>query len=197
MKKRWITALATLMVAGVATTALGEGILKISIDSEKVGAELPASSASAVQTLVEKMGGFSTYDSETGKLVVEKPNVNMLVLEGIQQYRNKDLVFTNPIKGWLDKDIPRSFGVFVEVDNAPVSNELILEVRLVGPNGRVIDAGKERTFSTRSSRSFYFSQPFISTKLDQYGIYKVQLWMKRDKRSPYTLVGENRFTVGR
>jgi hypothetical protein len=104
---------------------------------------------------------------------------------------------SNPVKNWTDKDVPRSFGVFVEIDNAPVSKELVLKVVLVGPNGKVITSGDQRTFSTRSETSFYFSEPFISTKLDQYGTYKVQVLMKRDKNSAFVKVGENTFTVGR
>ncbi len=197
MKKIALMALTTLMIAGVSSTAIGDGSVDVTIDKIRTGVEVPASSVGSVQDIVEKMGGFTYYDKKSGKLTVEKPEVNLLILEGIQQYRNKDIVFSNPIKGWTDKDIPRSFGVFAEIDNAPVSKELKCKVVLIGPNGKEVDSGKEHTFSTKYGTSFYFSEPFISTKLGFYGTYKVQLLMKRSKDEPYAVVGENSFTVGR
>ncbi|MFM1654759.1 hypothetical protein ACI7RC_22065 [Brevibacillus sp. B_LB10_24] len=196
MKKKVIPILMALMIAGVSTAANGDGIVKVSVGGEQVGVELGASSVSSVQEIVDRLGAFSNYDVDSGKLEVEKPAVNVLVLEGVQK-RSRDVILSNPVKNFTDKDVPRSFGVFVEVDNAPVSKELVLKVVLVGPNGKVVAGGDERTFSTRSETSFYFSEPFISTKLDQYGTYKVQVLMKRDKNSAYVKVGENTFTVGR
>ncbi|WP_019120781.1 hypothetical protein [Brevibacillus massiliensis] len=196
MKKKVIPILMALMIAGVSTAANGDGIVKVSVGGEQVGVELGASSVSSVQEIVDRLGAFSNYDRDSGKLEVEKPAVNVLVLEGVQK-RSRDVILSNPVKNWTDKDVPRSFGVFVEIDNAPVSKELVLKVVLVGPNGKVITSGDQRTFSTRSETSFYFSEPFISTKLDQYGTYKVQVLMKRDKNSAFVKVGENTFTVGR
>lgn len=197
MKKKAMTVLAALMITGVTTTAIGDGSVDVTIDNARTKVDLPASSVDSVQDLVESLGAFTDYDKKSGKLNVEKPEVNLLVLEGIQQTRNKALVFSNPIKGWSDKDIPRSFAVFVEVDNAPVSKDLICKVVLVAPNGKVVDSGKELTFSTKNGTSFYFSEPFISTKLEYYGTYKVQLQMKRTKSDDFTVVGENTFVVGR
>lgn len=197
MKKLALMALTTMMIVGVSTTALGDGSIDVTVDKARTNVELPASSVGSVQNLVEKMGGFTSYDKKTGKLIVETPEVNLLILEGIQQVRNKGLVFTNPIKGWTDKDIPRSFGVFVEVDNAPVSKNLECQVVLIAPNGKVLDSGKEQKFSTTNGTSFFFSEPFISTKLPYYGTYKVQLKMKRSDKEAYRVVGENSFTVGR
>ncbi|MGD8189960.1 hypothetical protein ACQCN2_08255 [Brevibacillus ginsengisoli] len=197
MKKLALMALTSLMIVGVSTTALGDGSLDVLVDKTRTHVELPASSVESVQDLVDKMGGFTSYDKKSGKLIVETPRVNMLVLEGIQQVRNKGLVFTNPIKGWTDKDIPRSFGVFVEVDDAPVSKELECQVVLIAPNGKELDSGKQQKFSTINGNSFFFSEPFISTKLPYYGTYKVQLKMRRSDKDPYTIVGENSFTVGR
>ncbi|MGC5325541.1 hypothetical protein [Brevibacillus sp. SYSU BS000544] len=197
MKKKAMTVLTALMIAGVTTTALGDGSVDVTLDKVRTNVELPASSVGSVQDLVESLGGFTNFDKKSGKLSVEKPEVNLLVLEGIQQTKSKSLVFSNPIKGWSDKDIPRSFGVFVEIDNAPVSKDLKCKVVLVAPNGKVVDSGKEWEFSTKNGTSFYFSEPFISTKLEYYGTYKVQLQMKRTKSESYTVVGENTFVVGR
>ncbi|MBO8162193.1 MAG: hypothetical protein H0Z34_00570 [Brevibacillus sp.] len=197
MRKKALGALTALMIAGLTTTANGDGIVKVSIGGEVLGVDLPASTVRSVQEVVSKMGGFSVYDKEAGKLSVEKPDVNILIVEAIQKTAKGDIVFSNPIEGWLDKDIPRNFGVFVEVDNAPPSKELTLKLVLVGPDGKIVDAKDPRKFDTSNKRSFYISQPFISTKLDQYGTYKVQLFMKRDEVSPFVIVGENRFTVGR
>lgn len=198
MKKKWFAAaLVTLAIAGVGTTALTDGLVKISINGEKVNEGISASEAKSVEEMVNKLGAFTQYDKRSGKFEVEKPKVNMLVIEGIQQLKSKDIVFTNPVKGYGDKDIPRTFNVFVEVDDAPVSEELKLQVELIGPNGKEVDAGKVWKYSTKRANSFYFSEPFISTKLEQYGTYKVQLKMKSDKYDEYVVVGENNFTVGR
>jgi hypothetical protein len=197
MKKKWLSALLMLAVAGVGTTALGEGMMRISVGSERVEANVPASTAGSVQALVNKLGGFTEYDRKSGRLQIVKPNVNILVLEGIQQIRNKNVVFSNPIKGYTDKDIPRTFNVFVEVDEAPVARELKMRLVLIGPDGKEVDRGKEWTYSTRSGTSFYFSEPFVSTKFKEYGTYKVQLKMKSEKYNEYVVVGENSFTVGR
>ncbi|UFJ41856.1 hypothetical protein LOK74_04960 [Brevibacillus humidisoli] len=198
MRKQMLVALTTLMMVGLATTANGDGIVKVSIGSEQLGVELPASSARSVQEVVSKMGGFSTYDEKSGKLSVVKPDVNILLVEAIQRTAKGDIVFSNPIEGWLDKDIPRNFGVFVEVDNAPATEELTLKLVLVGPDGEVVDAKeKPRKFDTSKVTSFFLSDVFLSTKLEQYGTYKVQVLMKRDEVSPFVVVGENRFTVGR
>jgi hypothetical protein len=197
MKKRWMTALMTLAIAGVATTAIGEGQLKIFMNGERFETSVPASEASSVKALVKQLGGFTDYDKKSGKMTVVKPNVNILILEGIQQYKNKSIVFSNPIKNYTDKDVPRSFGVFVEVDEAPAARELKMKLVLIGPNGKEVDEGKEFTYSTKNGTSFYFSEPFISTKLREFGTYKVQLLMKSEKFNEYVVVGENSFTVGR
>jgi hypothetical protein len=197
MKKAWLSALLMLAVAGAGTTALGEGMMRISLGNERIEANVPASNAGSVQALVNKLGGFTEYDRKSGKLQIVKPNVNILVLEGIQQIRNKNVVFSNPIKGYTDKDIPRTFNVFVEVDEAPVARELKMRLVLIGPNGKEVDRGKEWTYSTRGGTSFYFSEPFVSTKFTEYGTYKVQLKMKSEKFDEYVVVGENSFTVGR
>jgi hypothetical protein len=197
MKKTWLSALMMVTLVGAGTSALGEGTVKISVDGERVNAEVPASNAESVQELVNKLGGFTSYDPKSGRLQVEKPSVNILVLEGTQQIRNRNVVLSNPIKGYSDKAIPRTFNVFVEVDEAPVARELKMRLVLIGPDGKEVDHGKDWTYSTKSGTSFYFSEPFVSTKFRQYGSYKVQLRMKSEKYSDYVVVGENSFTVGR
>lgn len=198
MRKKTVAALTALMIAGVATTANGDGKLHVTLNSQQLSVELPAATAHAVQEVVNKMGGFSRYDEKAGQLSVVKPDVNIVLVEGIQKTARGDIVFSNPIKGWLDKDIPRNFGVFVEVDNAPVSKELAMKLVLVGPDGKVVEAKERpRIFDTSKVTSFYLSDVFLSTKLTQYGTYRVQVLMKRDEASPYVVVGENRFKVGR
>lgn len=197
MKKSLTAALLSLAIVGAAASAIGEGQLKISISGDRLDGDVAASDAKTVREIVNKMGGFSDYDSKSGRLTVEKPDVNLLILEGITQYKNKNLVFSNPIKGYGDKDIPRSFGVFVEVDNAPKARNLKMKLVLIGPNGKEVEDSKELTYSTQNNTSFYFSVPFISTKLREYGTYKMQLLMKTEKYDEYVVVGENSFTVGR
>lgn len=197
MKKAAIVAFATMVLAGTATTVIGDGNLRITLAGDRVENDFSMSDARSVQDLVNKLGGLTAYDKKSGKLLVEKPNVNILIMEGIQQYRNKNIVFSNPIQGYADKNIPRSFNVFVEIDNAPVSRELKMRLVLIGPDGNQVDKGKEWTYSTKNANSFYFSEPFISTKLEKFGTYKMQLLMKSDKYNDYVVVGENAFTVGR
>ncbi|MED1725809.1 hypothetical protein [Brevibacillus parabrevis] len=198
MKKAWLSALLALTVAGVGTTAaLGEGALRVFVGSETIASDMPASKAESVESLVNKLGGFVDYDQKTGKLQVVKPNVNIIVLEGIQQTRNKTIVFSNPIKGYSDKNVPRTFNVFVEVDEAPVAKDLRIQLVLIGPDGKEVSRGKELKYSTQNANSFYFAEPFVSTKLEDYGNYKVQVQMKSEKFPTYVVVGENTFTVGR
>ncbi|KZE47473.1 hypothetical protein AV540_18880 [Brevibacillus parabrevis] len=198
MKKAWLSALLALTVAGVGTTAaLGEGALRVFVGSETIASDMPASKADSVESLVNKLGGFVDYDQKTGKLQVVKPNVNIIVLEGIQQTRNKTIVFSNPIKGYSDKNVPRTFNVFVEVDEAPVAKDLRIQLVLIGPDGKEVSKGKELKYSTQNANSFYFAEPFVSTKLEDYGNYKVQVQMKSEKFPAYVVVGENTFTVGR
>ena len=198
MKKAWLSALLALTVAGVGTaTALGEGVMHIFLSGEQVGSNMPASNAESVEEIVNKMGGFALYDQQTGKMEIVKPTVNLLIVEGIQQTRNKNVVFSNPVKGYSDKNIPRTFNVFVEVDDAPVAKDLRLQLVLIAPDGKEVDKGKEWKYSTQNANSFYFSEPFVSTKLDSYGTYKIQVQMKSDKFKSYVVVGENSFTVGR
>jgi hypothetical protein len=197
MKKAWLSALLLLTVAGVGSTALGEGAMRVYLGGERIVDSLPASTTASMQKLVKRMGGFAEYDQRSGKLEIVKPNVNILVLEGIQQSRNKNIIFSNPIKGYSDKDVPRTFNVFVEVDDAPVTRDLRLRLVLVGPDGKEVDRGKEWKYSTLNANSFYFSEPFVSTKLEMYGTYKVQLQMKPEKSNEFVTVGENSFTVGR
>lgn len=197
MKKTWLSALMMVALAGAGTSAIGEGVMRISVGGERVNTDVPASHAESVEELVNKLGGFASYDRKSGKMLVEKPNVNMLVLEGTQQIRNKNVVLSNPIKGYSDKAIPRTFNVFVEVDEAPVARELKMRLVLIGPDGKEVERGKDWTYSTKSGTSFYFSEPFVSTKFREYGTYTVQLRMKSEKYSDYVVVGENSFTVGR
>ncbi|MBU8711732.1 MULTISPECIES: hypothetical protein [Brevibacillus] len=198
MKKAWLSALLALTVAGVGTTAaLGEGALRVFVGSETIASDMPASKADSIESLVNKLGGFVDYDQKTGKLQVVKPNVNIIVLEGIQQTRNKTIVFSNPIKGYSDKNVPRTFNVFVEVDEAPVAKDLRIQLVLIGPDGKEVSRGKELKYSTQNANSFYFAEPFVSTKLEDYGNYKVQVQMKSEKFPTYVVVGENTFTVGR
>lgn len=197
MKKKWIAGLLTLSIAGIATTALGDTLLKITVDGNRFNADISAADAKGVQDLVNKLGGFADFDRKSGKLEVEKPEVNILVLEGAQQLKNKDVVLSNPIRSYSDKGVPRTFNVFVEVDNAPVSDDLKLQVVLIGPNGKVVEDGKVLPYNTKKGTNFYFSAPFVSTKLEDYGTYKVQVKMKTDKYEEYVVVGENSFTVGR
>jgi hypothetical protein len=197
MKKAWLSALLLLTVAGVGSTALGEGAMRVYLGGERIVDSLPASTTGSMQKLVKRMGGFAEYDQRSGKLEIVKPNVNILVLEGIQQSRNKNIIFSNPIKGYSDKDVPRTFNVFVEVDDAPVTKDLRLRLVLIGPDGKEVDRGKEWKYSTQNANSFYFSEPFVSTKLEMYGTYKVQLQMKPEKSNEFVTVGENSFTVGR
>ncbi|MGZ0050050.1 hypothetical protein [Brevibacillus gelatini] len=198
MKKAWLTALLALTVAGVGgTAALGEGALRVYLGNESISSDMPASKADSVEALVNKLGGFVDYDQRTGKLQVVKPNVNIIVIEGIQQTRNKNIVFSNPVKGYSDKNVPRTFNVFVEVDEAPVAKDLRMQLVLVGPDGKEVSKGKEWKYSTQNANSFYFSEPFVSTKLEAYGNYKVQVQMKSEKFKSYVVVGENTFTVGR
>ncbi|AWX57231.1 MULTISPECIES: hypothetical protein [Brevibacillus] len=199
MKKAWLSALLALTVAaGVgSTTALGEGAMRVFFGAETVASEMPASKAESVESIVNKLGGFADYDQQSGKLQVIKPNVNIIVVEGIQQTRNKNVVFSNPVKGYSDKNVPRTFNVFVEVDDAPVAKDLRMQLVLVGPDGKEVSKGKEWKYSTQNANSFYFSEPFVSTKLEAYGTYKVQVQMKSEKFTSYVTVGENTFTVGR
>ncbi|MGG4497210.1 hypothetical protein [Brevibacillus reuszeri] len=198
MKKAWLSALLALTVAGVGTaTALGEGAMRVLLGGEQVGTNMPASNAESVEEIVNKMGGFVEYDQQTGKMEIVKPTVNLLIVEGIQQTRNKNVVFSNPVKGYSDKNIPRTFNVFVEVDEAPVAKDLRMQLVLIAPDGKEVDKGKEWKYSTQNANSFYFSEPFVSTKLESYGTYKVQVQMKTDKFKSYVVVGENSFTVGR
>ncbi|WJQ79712.1 hypothetical protein [Brevibacillus brevis] len=199
MKKAWLSALLALTVAaGVgSTTALGEGAMRVFFGAETVASEMPASKAESVESIVNKLGGFVDYDQQSGKLHVIKPNVNIIVVEGIQQTRNKNVVFSNPVKGYSDKNVPRTFNVFVEVDDAPIAKDLRMQLVLVGPDGKEVSKGKEWKYSTQNANSFYFSEPFVSTKLEAYGTYKVQVQMKSEKFTSYVTVGENTFTVGR
>ncbi|GAB1529491.1 MULTISPECIES: hypothetical protein [Bacillales] len=199
MKKAWLSALLALTVAaGVgSTTALGEGAMRVFFGAETVASEMPASKAESVESIVNKLGGFVDYDQQSGKLQVIKPNVNIIVVEGIQQTRNKNVVFSNPVKGYSDKNVPRTFNVFVEVDDAPIAKDLRMQLVLVGPDGKEVSKGKEWKYSTQNANSFYFSEPFVSTKLEAYGTYKVQVQMKSEKFTSYVTVGENTFTVGR
>ncbi|UIO40774.1 hypothetical protein LOY85_18430 [Brevibacillus brevis] len=199
MKKAWLSALLALtVVAGVgSTTALGEGAMRVFFGAETVASEMPASKAESVESIVNKLGGFVDYDQQSGKLQVIKPNVNIIVVEGIQQTRNKNVVFSNPVKGYSDKNVPRTFNVFVEVDDAPIAKDLRMQLVLVGPDGKEVSKGKEWKYSTQNANSFYFSEPFVSTKLEAYGTYKVQVQMKSEKFTSYVTVGENTFTVGR
>ncbi|MGF9908328.1 hypothetical protein [Brevibacillus fortis] len=199
MKKAWLSALLALTVAaGVgSTTALGEGAMRVFFGTETVASEMPASKAESVESIVNKLGGFADYDQQSGKLQVIKPNVNIIVVEGIQQTRNKNVVFSNPVKGYSDKNVPRTFNVFVEVDDAPVAKDLRMQLVLIGPDGKEVSKGKEWKYSTQNANSFYFSEPFVSTKLEAYGTYKVQVQMKSEKFTSYVTVGENTFTVGR
>ncbi|CAM5786632.1 MULTISPECIES: hypothetical protein [Brevibacillus] len=197
MKKRWLSALLVLTVAGVGSTALGEGAMRIFLSGERIVSDLPGSTASSMEELVNRLGGFTEYDQRSGKMEIIKPNVNVLVLEGVQQSRNKNVVFSNPIKGYSDKDVPRTFNVFVEVDEAPSAKDLRMQVVLIGPDGKEVEQSKVWKFSTQNGNSFYFSEPFVSTKLEQYGTYKVQVQMKTEKFDQYVTVGENSFSVGR
>jgi len=198
MKKAWLSALLALTVAGVGTaTALGEGAITVFLSGERVGSNLPSSNAESVEELVNKMGGFVEYDQQSGKMDIVKPNVNLLIVEGIQQTRNKSVVFSNPVKGYSDKNVPRTFNVFVEVDDAPVAKDLRMQLVLIAPDGKEVDKGKEWKYSTQNANSFYFSEPFVSTKLESYGTYKIQVQIKSDKFKSYVVVGENSFTVGR
>ncbi|QRG65824.1 hypothetical protein [Brevibacillus choshinensis] len=198
MKKAWLSALlATAVMAGVGSTALGEGAMRVFMGGERVVSSMGSSNANSVEDLVNKMGGFVEYDQNSGKLEIIKPNVNILVLEGIQQTRNKTVVFSNPIKGYSDKNVPRTFNVFVEVDEAPVAKDLRMQLVLISPEGKEIDKGKEWKYSTEKANSFYFSEPFVSTKLGSYGTYKIQVRMKSEQFKSYVVVGENTFTVGR
>jgi len=178
-------------------TALGEGAITVFLSGERVGSNLPSSNAESVEELVNKMGGFVEYDQQSGKMDIVKPNVNLLIVEGIQQTRNKSVVFSNPVKGYSDKNVPRTFNVFVEVDDAPVAKDLRMQLVLIAPDGKEVDKGKEWKYSTQNANSFYFSEPFVSTKLESYGTYKIQVQMKSDKFKSYVVVGENSFTVGR
>ncbi|HZG14727.1 MAG TPA: hypothetical protein VE710_06855 [Candidatus Bathyarchaeia archaeon] len=196
MKKVWMTTLMTMMIAGVATTAIGEGQIRIWMGKDRIETNVPASESSSVEKIVHSLGAFTNYDEKTGKLSVEKPKVNILILEGIQQVKGKNIVFSNPIKSYNDREVPRTFGVFVEVDGAPEAKQLKMELALIDPDGKEVE-DKEVTYSTKSGSSFYFSQPFVSTKLSKYGTYKVQLKMKTEKYKDYVVVGENSFTVGR
>lgn len=198
MKKAMLSALLALtVVAGVGSTALGEGSMRVFLGGERIVSSMGSSNANSVEDLVNRMGGFTEYDQNSGKLEIVKPNVNILVLEGIQQTRNKTVVFSNPIKGYSDKNVPRTFNVFVEVDEAPVAKDLRMQLVLIAPDGKEVEKGKEWKFSTQNANSFYFSEPFVSTKLDSYGTYKVQVQMKSEKFKSYVTVGENSFTVGR
>jgi len=197
MKKRWLSALVVLAVAGVGSTALGEGEVRVFLGGERIANNLPASSAEPLEEVINSLGGFVDFDEHTGKMEIIKPNVNILVLEGAQQTRNQTVVLSNPVKGYSDKDIPRTFNVFVEVDEAPAAKDLRMRVELVAPDGKTVDRGKEKKYSTQNANSFFFSEPFVSTKLDKYGTYKVQVLMKYDNAKDYIVVGENTFTVGR
>ncbi|KQL44064.1 hypothetical protein [Brevibacillus choshinensis] len=198
MKKAWLSALLALtVVAGVGSTALGEGAMRVFLGGERIVNSMGSSNANSVEDLVNKMGGFVDFDQNSGKLEIIKPNVNILVLEGIQQTRNKTVVFSNPIKGYSDKNVPRTFNVFVEVDEAPVAKDLRMQLVLISPEGKEVDKGKEWKYSTQNANSFYFSEPFVSTKLESYGTYKIQARMKSEQFKSYVVVGENNFTVGR
>ncbi|USG67496.1 hypothetical protein NDK47_09580 [Brevibacillus ruminantium] len=198
MKKTWLSALLVLAVAGVgSSTALGEGALRIFLGGERIVSELPESTSASMEELINHMGGFVQYDKRSGKMEIIKPNVNVLILEGVQKSRNNNVVFSNPIKGYSDKDVPRTFNVFFEVDEAPVAKDLRMQVVLIGPDGKEVDKSETLKHSTVNYNSFYFNVPFISTKLEQYGTYKVQVQMKTENFDQFITVGENSFIVGR
>ncbi|GAA4715247.1 hypothetical protein [Brevibacillus fulvus] len=197
MKKRWITAVLTLSMLGFGSVALGDSVLKIYVNGDKIDSDISASDSKTIQKLAEKLGAFSNLDKSDSQLEIEKPKVNLLVLEGIQQLKNKNILFTNPIQGYRDKNIPRTFNVFVDIDNAPVTDDLKIQLVLIGPNGKEVEDGKVMKFSTKKGTSFYFSYPFISTKLGDYGTYKIQAKMKTDDYEDFVVVGENTITVGK
>ncbi|WP_232698322.1 hypothetical protein [Brevibacillus daliensis] len=197
MKKKWIVGLASVLVLSSATVAFGEAAVRLYLNGERNSKiNVAGTQIEAAQELATSLGAFASYDKETGKLFIEKPNVNIMVLEGIQQLKNKDILLSNPVTGWLEKDIPRNFGVFVEVDNITDSKEMMVKINILGPDNQVVDASKERSYSVRDG-GFYFSQPFVSTKLSKIGTYRVQVVMKNEKNDEWIVVGENTFTVGK
>ncbi|MBN6185993.1 hypothetical protein JQN58_03205 [Aneurinibacillus sp. BA2021] len=144
--------------------------------------------------VAEKLGAFTMKDEETGKTVVTKPNVNMIIASAIEETQKQTYHIINPFMV-VDKGSKVSFDIFTDIDRAPQVESLVFKIVIRNPSGSEEYVSYPQSYATvRSGTAFVYTHNVKGMQFKEAGEYKVQLIMKVGSSGEYQIVGENAIT---
>ncbi|MFT9848024.1 stalk domain-containing protein [Aneurinibacillus sp. REN35] len=148
-----------------------------------------------LRIVAEKLGAFIMLDEETGKTVVTKPNVNMVIASSIEETQKQNYHIISPFMV-VEKGSKVSFDIFMDIDRAPKVDSLVFKIVIRNPSGSEEYVSYPQSYSTiRSGTAFVYTHNVKGMQFKEAGEYKVQLIMKLGSSGDYQIVGENAITA--
>lgn len=146
-----------------------------------------------LRAIAKEMGGFISYSD--GVVRVVKPHVNVTVSQVIKQNSDKEYLIEKPFTT-VAKGQTATFSVFVDVDNAPVSDEVTFKLMITDENGAEV-AGKTPTVYSTLRNGTSFMTTYVVPNLTfgtNHSYYSVKFLMKTPY-SDYVTVGQNTISI--
>lgn len=148
-----------------------------------------------LRIVAEKLGAFIMLDEETGKTVVTKPNVNMIIASSIEETQKQNYHIISPFMV-VEKGSKVSFDIFTDIDRAPKVDSLVFKIVIRNPSDSEEYVSYPQSYSTiRSGTAFVYTHNVKGMQFKEAGEYKVQLIMKLGSSGDYQIVGENVITA--
>lgn len=134
----------------------------------------------SVRSVTDKLQAMLSWDDDTKKVVIYKPNVHMILLQG-------DSMFGNVSKGKF------KFNVYSQIDNLKV-DITAFKVTISDPYGEetYIDGrnSSDKDFPEIGKEDFWFKSKEISYNFESVGKYTVSFWIKPAGESNFQVVSE-------
>lgn len=124
--------------------------------------------------------GLVSYDSSTGKVQFEQPNVHIFLFKG-------DTVFGNVNKGKL------KFNVFSQIDSL-TTDIVAVKIAIIDPDGNVKDI-QSQEMTGKSKDNFWFRTHDFTYDFKKAGKYKVGFYIQETPSSKFKLISEKVITA--
>ncbi|MDP4096871.1 copper amine oxidase [Paenibacillus sp. P96] len=129
---------------------------------------------------IRDFNGLVTYDSSTGKVQFEQPNVHIFLFKG-------DTVFGNVNKGKL------KFNVFSQIDSL-TTDIAAVKIAITDPAGNVKDIQTQEIIGKQKD-NFWFRTHDFTYDFKTAGKYRVGFYIKETSDSGFMLISEKVITA--
>lgn len=129
---------------------------------------------------IRDFNGLVSYDSSTGKVQFEQPNVHIFLFKG-------DTVFGNVNKGKL------KFNVFSQIDSL-TTDIVAVKIAITDPDGNVKDI-QTQEITGKQKDNFWFRTYDFTYDFSKAGKYRVGFYIKETPTSSFKLISEKVITA--